>query len=528
MSDRGIRLRLGAFVILALVLFATMVFMFGSLPGLFKRTVSYVVRFADAPGLAIGAPVRRSGVKIGEVRDVTLDEETGIVRVTLAIDAQYRIRRSEQATINVGLLGSDAGIDFIPRVAAEGEPVNRDPIDPGAELVGVRAATVSSLLRGASEVVPTSQEALNDIRKSAARLEKFVARLEKSIPLAEETLREYRDLAKSANRQIPEVQKTNLEAREFLRTAREMLPDAQKTMEEYRLVAQEVRRLFPELQKTGREVQEAARVVREFVPTAEKTFDEIRELASDARKTVAEVNKLVPTVRSGVEDVASAARQAQRTLEDIDRVVLENKETVRASLQKLDKAMDQTLKLLNDDNVRNVERSLKNLATVSDDFPRLSKNTEATLSEARDTLRRLAATLEKADASIVDLGKITGPFSTRSERISRNIDEALEKSNAVLTDIRSLMKVLDRADGTLRRILTDPSLYNNLDRAVMSINRLFPQVDQILKDVGVFADKIARHPERLGVGGAVRPDDGLKGPPTPPILPRGLVVPPLK
>ena len=45
---------------------------------------------------------------------------------------------------------------------------------------------------------------------------------------------------------------------------------------------------------------------------------------------------------------------------------------------------------------------------------------------------------------------------------------------------------------------------------VMSINRLFPQVDQILKDVGVFADKIARHPERLGVGGAVQvaPQEG--------------------
>ena len=34
----------------------------------------------------------------------------------------------------------------------------------------------------------------------------------------------------------------------------------------------------------------------------------------------------------------------------------------------------------------------------------------------------------------------------------------------------------------------------------------------------------ARHPERLGVGGAVRPDDGLKGPPSPPLMPGGVMV----
>ncbi|MGL4551614.1 MAG: MlaD family protein [Gemmataceae bacterium] len=527
MSDRGIRLRLGALVILALVLLGTMVFMFGSLPGLFKRTSRYVVRFTDAPGLAPGAPVRRSGVRIGDVRDVRLDEESGIVRVTLAIDAPYRVRRSDQATLVVGLLGSDAGIDFVPKPVADGDPVDRDPIEPGAELVGMRAATVNSLLRGASEVVPTSQEALNDIRKSAAQLEKFVARLERSIPLAEETLREYRDLAKAANRQIPEVQKTNLEAREFLRTAREAVPDVQKAIEEYRQVAQEVRRLFPDVQKTAREIQDVARTAREFIPTAEKAVDEVRDLAAEARRTVAEVNKLAPTVRSTLDDIGSAVRQAQRLVEDADRVVLDNKDTLKAALEKLDRNLEQSLKALSDDNVRNLERSLKNVAAGTDDFPRLTKAGEATLAEARLTLRRLATTLEKADTSLTDFGKLTGPFSARGERISRNIDEALEKSNAALTDIRSLLKALDRADGTFRRVLTDPSLYNNLDRVVMSINRLFPTVDQILKDFGVFADKIARHPERLGVGGAVRPDDGLKGPPTPPLMPRGVtVVPP--
>jgi phospholipid/cholesterol/gamma-HCH transport system substrate-binding protein len=519
-ASRGLRLRLGALVLMALMLLGTLIFLFGSLPNVFKRTTSYTVRFTDAPGLAPGAPVRRSGVKIGEVREVRLDEETGIVRVRLAIDFPYRLRRSEQATLVAGLLGSDTAIDFLPKPVEEGEPVDRSLIEPGAELVGFQAATVSTLLRDARGVVPSSQEALNDIRKSAARLEKFVARLEKSIPLAEETLREYRDLAKSANRQIPEIEKTNREVREFVRTAREVVPDVQRTLDEYRLVAQEVRRAFPELLKTNREIQDVAKTVRELLPTAEQTLDEIRDLVADTRRVINEANKLLPVLRSNLEDIGSAARQAQRLIEDLDRVVLENKDTFREALVKLDKNLAQALKLLEDSNLREVERTLKNVGAASDAAPRLSKNAEEFLAEARVALRRLSDSLGKIDAALTDVQKITKPLGERAESVTRSLDEALDKVNASLSDVRSLLKALDRENGTVRKLLTDPSLYNNLDRIVISFNRLVPQVEQILKDVGVFTDKIARHPERLGIGGAIRPDSGLKEPPSPPLPPR--------
>jgi len=49
--------------------------------------------------------------------------------------------------------------------------------------------------------------------------------------------------------------------------------------------------------------------------------------------------------------------------------------------------------------------------------------------------------------------------------------------------------------------------------------RILPRVDRILRDIEVFADKIARHPESLGVGGAIRPNSGLKDPPNVPYSP---------
>ena len=55
-----------------------------------------------------------------------------------------------------------------------------------------------------------------------------------------------------------------------------------------------------------------------------------------------------------------------------------------------------------------------------------------------------------------------------------------------------------------------PSLYQNLSDTTLMLTRLMPRVERILRDVEVFADKIARHPESLGLRGAVSPDSGLK------------------
>jgi phospholipid/cholesterol/gamma-HCH transport system substrate-binding protein len=72
---------------------------------------------------------------------------------------------------------------------------------------------------------------------------------------------------------------------------------------------------------------------------------------------------------------------------------------------------------------------------------------------------------------------------------------------------------MNRSDGTLRRLATDPTLYNNLNDLTCVLLRLTPRMDRILHDVEVFADKIARHPESLGLGGVVSPSSGLKDAP---------------
>ena len=105
-----------------------------------------------------------------------------------------------------------------------------------------------------------------------------------------------------------------------------------------------------------------------------------------------------------------------------------------------------------------------------------------TLEELQPILKSLDASLgdfrklaKDFDATLADINKITGPFGSRSDRISTNLDK-------ITTDLAALMESLDRSNGTLKKILTDPSLYNNIDAAAVNAAKLIPYLERILKD----------------------------------------------
>jgi phospholipid/cholesterol/gamma-HCH transport system substrate-binding protein len=445
MNERTMRIRIGLFVLAATVLLGALIVLFGSLPATFRRANLYTIRFTDAPGVAPGTPVRRSGVRIGEVRDLVLDDDRGIVRVQIAVEPRYTIRHNDQATLVINLLGTDASIDFIPQEPEEGRPVDRAPLEPGAEVVGVRQASVNTLLNRASEVVPTTQETLNDMRKSIQRLEKMA-------PIAEETLKEYTVLARSARETIPDLRRTN---------------------------------------------------------------DQYRELAREARQAL-------PALRNTNDDIGAAARNWSRLGERLDVWVQTNQERVTKTIDNLNKSAEnlnevltRASNVLNETNQRNLADILKNTRAASERFESFMRTTDRLLQQTETTLKNIDKAVLQADSLLADIDRMMKPFGARSETISRNLDESLDKLNRSMSDVNALMRAIDQKDGTIQRLLTDPSLYIHVDEIACMVGRMMPRVDRILKDFEVFADKLARRPESLGLGGVVRPSAGIKEPPLP-------------
>src|SRR5262249_28732774 len=82
-------------------------FFFGGAPTVFTPRHNYTILFKNAPGVSVGTPVRRSGIRIGEVTSVDLDNETGEVRVEIAVNKKYTLWTSDQAVVNQDLLSRD-------------------------------------------------------------------------------------------------------------------------------------------------------------------------------------------------------------------------------------------------------------------------------------------------------------------------------------------------------------------------------------------------------------------------------------
>jgi phospholipid/cholesterol/gamma-HCH transport system substrate-binding protein len=176
--ERWMRIRVGVFVVSALVAFIVVIYVLGASARLFEARYTVHADFTGVGGLREGATVRLAGVQIGRVTAVNLAPEPGgKVRVDLTIGRQFanRIRKDSVARLETqGLLGDriveiTAGTATTPALKAGDVLESADPIDI-ARLVGEGAQTMKSVTALAESLRETT-ESLNQskvIQEAAA------------------------------------------------------------------------------------------------------------------------------------------------------------------------------------------------------------------------------------------------------------------------------------------------------------------------------------------------------------------------
>jgi phospholipid/cholesterol/gamma-HCH transport system substrate-binding protein len=93
------------------------------------------------------------------------------------------------------------------------------------------------------------------------------------------------------------------------------------------------------------------------------------------------------------------------------------------------------------------------------------------------------------------------------------VDDAAAKLDRLMGELLVFSEALNTGEGSLGQLITNPDLYQNLNRAAANIEELTRQLQPVVHDARVFTDKIARHPELLGVRGALQKNAGTKGVP---------------
>jgi phospholipid/cholesterol/gamma-HCH transport system substrate-binding protein len=160
------QLRIGALVLVAILLFVGFVLSIGRRSALFEPRYSLWTSFTSAEGLAVGAPVRLGGVPVGNVTRIAFGrdlKDRGIV-VTMAVDqrVQDRIREDSVASIaTIGLVG-DKVLDIT--VGSHDRP----PLPTGGRLTSMDPIDFSRLLQKGDQI-------LEHVTRISASLDEFLA-----------------------------------------------------------------------------------------------------------------------------------------------------------------------------------------------------------------------------------------------------------------------------------------------------------------------------------------------------------------
>jgi phospholipid/cholesterol/gamma-HCH transport system substrate-binding protein len=182
MNERLMQFRIGMFVIVAGLVLTMMIIWFGESPSILRDQVYLKVRYAEAPGVVEGVPVRKSGIRIGEVFATTFDErpnEPDGVIVTLALERRYKLHEGTVPRLNRSLIG-DVTVDMMPGTGQGFLPTSKVPA-LAPVILGEVAPDPSKALAAATKAFESAGDTLKAIDKAAAGLaeiSKSAARLD--------------------------------------------------------------------------------------------------------------------------------------------------------------------------------------------------------------------------------------------------------------------------------------------------------------------------------------------------------------
>jgi len=184
--------RVGIFVVAALLLAMIVLFQVGSQHEMFQRQYILYCNFSDISGLRIGATVQLAGLNVGAVDDIRFPKELlkREITVVLRINRKYqdRIRSDSVATINTqGLLGDkyihiSVGSESEPVIPEKGTVPSKETtsIFALAEKAGAIMDDIGDAAKTISDMFKTMEgEKEGDLKASIRSIRKSLEQIEK-------------------------------------------------------------------------------------------------------------------------------------------------------------------------------------------------------------------------------------------------------------------------------------------------------------------------------------------------------------
>jgi len=219
--------RLGAFVLLALILLAFATGKIGDL--VWPNTQDHIVEaeFDDLLGLDVQSPVRMAGVKIGVVHEILLKDNRALVRI--ALNPGVKLPASTRATIiGRGLVGEK-------NLALTAKAGDTSPLPEGAIIPSDPAGDINTFIAKASGItddVRTLTQSLSGRSKGRESFQQVIANINSAAVELTLMVKENRAQVKQTSDSLQRImQRMEAELPQATRAGREFFEEGKQTSE---------------------------------------------------------------------------------------------------------------------------------------------------------------------------------------------------------------------------------------------------------------------------------------------------------
>ena len=202
--------------------------------------------------------------------------------------------------------------------------------------------------------------------------------------------------------------------------------------------------------------------------------------------------------------IASTSNEVGQLARQVNDLIEGNEEQLTRIVSKAEQAID-GLRLAAD-NVNEIiggPETKEKLRQAVGEIPEMLRDT-------REAMEGLRNTLALADENLRNLQGLTRPLAERGDELVESIGGSFNKLDQLLGEFNEFVRKLNSSDGTIAQLLNNPELYDNVNQAALNLERLTRDLRPIVKDARIVMDKVARHPEDLGIRGLIQRRSGIK------------------
>jgi phospholipid/cholesterol/gamma-HCH transport system substrate-binding protein len=231
-------------------------------------------------------------------------------------------------------------------------------------------------------------------------------------------------------------------------------------------------------------------------------------LPVDPMMLIADLNAKMSTT---LESFASTSQEWQKVARNLNGLLDTNHGNIQVVIARTAKALNEFTVMM-----KTANSALANADKILGD-PQYHESMRRTIemlpkvaNETHKTILAIRQTVDAVNKNMQNLQGITEPLAEHSKTIVTRLDNSMRNLETLTSELVSFVQIVNKEDGSLKKLISDPELYRNLNQSARSMAVLLENVEDVIKDVRIFADKIARHPEILGVKGAINGSSGLK------------------